>query len=206
MAITLRGTKGSELTYNELDGNFTDLDLRTHYGWRDNIVPVYADTSSPNAPVLDLFRDGIKKYNFAANELSEIYCEWHVDHDYMPGTALYPHIHWSTPSTNIGVVRWGVEYSVAKGHQQAAFPTTTTIYIEQTTTGTAYMHYIAEASEANAIPGLNIEPDTVIIARVFRDGANANDTLEANVFGLCVDMHYLADRYATPNKVPNFYA
>jgi len=28
MTITLRTTKGSELTYAELDGNFTDLDTR----------------------------------------------------------------------------------------------------------------------------------------------------------------------------------
>tara|TARA_B100000900_G_C20319121_1_gene609388 strand:+ start:205 stop:699 length:495 start_codon:yes stop_codon:yes gene_type:complete len=29
MTITLRGTKGSALTHNELDGNFTDLNTRT---------------------------------------------------------------------------------------------------------------------------------------------------------------------------------
>lgn len=28
MTITLRGAKGSELTYTELDGNFTDIDTR----------------------------------------------------------------------------------------------------------------------------------------------------------------------------------
>lgn len=207
MTITFRSSKGSPLTHGELDGNFTDLDTRTALGWRDNIVELKIDSSSPNAPTLEAIRGGILGWKFPPNELTEAHSAWHIDHDYALGTKLYLHVHWVCPTTTLGTARWGFEYTVAKGHQQQAFPTTTTVYVEQATTGTAYMHYVGEVSEANAIDGLalDIEPDTVILVRLFRDGAHANDTLEADVFGIFLDLHYQADKATTPNKAPDFF-
>jgi hypothetical protein len=123
------------------------------------------------------------------------------------GTKLYPHVHWSINSDATGAVRWGIEYSLAKGHQQAPFGPTTTVYVEQACIGVPYMHYVAEVSEANAIDGtlLEIEPDTMVICRIFRDGAHPNDTLDADVFGIMADLHYQADKATTPNKSPNFF-
>lgn len=44
MAIILRASKGSALTHNELDGNFTDLD--TKMGWID-----YNDVGTTSSPI-----------------------------------------------------------------------------------------------------------------------------------------------------------
>lgn len=205
--VTLYQQKGGPLSIAEADSNFEQLDTRTKQGWRDNIVEIKVDSSSPNAPTLANVRGGILAWQFFPNELTEAYSGWHIDHDYAAGTKLYMHVHWVCPTSSIGTVRWGFEYTVAKGHQQQAFPETTTVYVEQTTTGVPYMHYVAEVSEANAIDGLalDIEPDTVILVRVFRDGAHPNDTLENVVFGVFLDLHYQADRSTTPNKTPNFY-
>jgi len=206
MPISLRSEQGSPLSWGQVDGNFSTLDERTRLGWRDNFVELKVDSSSPNAPTLAILRGNIMSWQFFPNELTEAHSGWHVDHDYALGTKLYPHIHWVCTTANIGTVRWGFEYSVAKGHQQQAFPATTTIYVEQTTNGTPYMHYVAEVSEANAIDGaaLGIEPDTLIICRIFRDGASPNDTLEEPVFGIFLDLHYQADHATTPNKAPPF--
>lgn len=70
-----------------------------------------------------------------AGEMTEASAAWHIDHDYAMGTSLYFHVHWATASTDIGTVRWGFEYTIAKGHQQQAFPATSTVYIEQASTG-----------------------------------------------------------------------
>lgn len=188
-----------------MDGNFSDLATNNALGWRDNIIEIKVDTSSPLAPTLNPMRGGILAWTFPPGELTEAHAAWHIDHDYAMGSPLYFHVHWATASTDIGTVRWGFEYTIAKGHQQQAFPATSFVYIEQETTGTAYMHMIAELSEANAIPGTGIEPDTVIQVRMFRDGMNAGDTLNANVFGLFLDMHYQADHTTTPNKSPPFW-
>lgn len=206
MTIILAGTKGAPLSIAEADGNVADLDTRTKLGWRDNIVEIKVDSSSPNAPTLGAMRGGILAWQFFANELTEAHSAFHVDHDYALGTKLYLHVHWVCPTASIGTVRWGFEYTVAKGHQQQAFPTTTTVYVEQATNGTPYMHYVGEVSEGNAVDGaaLGIEPDTVIMCRLFRDGAHVNDTLDDTVFGIFLDLHYQADRATTPNKSPSF--
>ncbi len=206
MTITTRAGKGSALSHSELDGNFSDLDTRTALGWRDNIVELKVDSSSPNAPTLEAFRGSILAWKFPPNELTEAHSAWHIDHDYALGTKLYVHVHWSPKTTNTGTVRWGFEYTVAKGHQQQAFPTTTTVYVEQAATGTAYLHYVGEVSESDAIDGavLGIEPDTVILVRLFRDGAHVNDTFESDVFVSFIDLHYQANRATTPFKAPNF--
>lgn len=206
MTITTRAGKGSELTWNEIDGNFDDLNTRTALGWRDNIIELKVDASSPYAPTLDPFRGSILAWNFPAGETTEAHAAWHIDHDYAPDTKLYFHVHWSPTTASAGTVRWGFEFTIAKGHQQQAFPATQTVYVEQASISTAYMHYVAEVSEANAIDGAvyGIEPDTVIMVRMFRDGAHANDTFPDAAYGLFLDLHYQASQATTPNKFPPF--
>jgi 3D (Asp-Asp-Asp) domain-containing protein len=205
MTITTYASKGSQLSIAEMDGNITDLDTRTRLGWRDNIEQFVPRPGDPDAPELNVFRDGIYLYLCPGGQLSEVFAYFHIDHDYAMGTALYPHVHWSSNSTETGTVRWGFEYTLAKGHQQTVFPTSTTVYAEQVCDGTPYKHYVAEVSDANAIPGDLVEPDTVLLVRVFRDGAHVNDTM-GDVFGILVDLHYQAAQHTTPNKSPNFFA
>lgn len=206
MAITLRDTKGAPLSFAEADTNFSELDERTKLGWRDNIVQLDVQVGNVDAPVLNIFRDNIHGYTFFEGETQEAFANFHVDHDYALGTKLYPHIHWATNSTATGVVRWGIEYTVARGHGQEAFGPSVTVYVEQSSDGTQYKHYVAEVSDANAIDGelYNIEPDTLILCRFFRDGTHPNDTLEDAAFVFCVDLHYQADRATTPFKSPDF--
>lgn len=100
--------------------------------------------------------------------------------------------------------------AVAKGHQQGAtstFGATTTVYVEQTvSTNSQYQHFIAETSLADAIPSTNLEPDSVILIRFFRDSAHANDTFPDAVMGMFGDIHYQTSTISTLNKTPNFYA
>lgn len=204
MTITYRLAKGSELSYSELDGNFSDLDTRTKQGWRDNVVEM-TTRNGPSEPQMSQFRDSIYLLGFVKTDMMDVFGNFHIDHDYAMGSALYPHIHWTTNSGLIGVVRWGFEYTVAKGHQQMAFGPTVTIYVEQQTTGVPYMHYVAETPDLSAIPGVGIEPDTFILMRVFRDATHPNDTYDDQVFGIAMDLHYQAAQAATPNKSPNFF-
>lgn len=204
MTITLRNQKGSELTYSELDGNFSDLDTRTKLGWRDNVVQL-VHRGGVTEPPLQQFKGGIYLVAFSQFDMQEGFANFHIDHDYALGSPIYPHIHWSVSNSSIGTVRWGFEYSIAKGHQQEAFSEPITVYVEQTTDGTAFKHYIAEVPDLLAISGVGIEPDTIIMLRVFRDATNPADTLDALAYGICVDLHYQADKATTLNKKPNFY-
>jgi hypothetical protein len=151
---------------------------------------------------------GIYAYAFSASALNELWIAFHVNHDYKQGTAFYPHIHWLPSTTNTGTVRWGIEWSAASRSGTTlggaeAFGNTTYTYIEQTGSGTALQHQVAEVAD----PGITItgaEADMLILARVFRDAAHANDTFTGTALGLQLDAHFQIDKHATPNKSSPF--
>jgi hypothetical protein len=159
-----------------------------------------------NPPDTVLFRGNIPEFAFDPGINEDVSIAFHIKHDIKLGTKVYFHLHWSPGnSTNTGVVRWGFEYSLAKGHEQEVFPTTTTVYVEQAATGTPYQHQIAEVSDGDAIDSASVEPDTLVLVRIFRDASHVNDTFTGDAFGLECDLHYQRDRVGTKNKAPDFY-
>jgi hypothetical protein len=204
MSILTYAEKGGSLSYPELDSNFDQLDTRTRIGWRDNVVELTI-RNGPSEPQLSTFRGGIMLPAFVQTDVQSGYGNFHIDHDYAPGTAIYPHVHWSVDGSQVGTVRWGFEWTYAKGHQQMAFGATQTFYVEMTTTGTPYMHYVSECSDLQAIPGTNVETDGFILLRVFRDATHPNDTYDDQVFGIAIDLHYQVSQASTPFKAPNFF-
>ena len=185
-----------------LDRQIEELVFHGKAGWRDEKGALSSAKPGGTSPTWTTFQGGISRWSFGpSTSAEELNVDFHIQHDYVPGSLVYPHIHWQNNGVNTGVVRWGVEFSVAKGHGQEAFNGTTTVYLEQAADGT---HQVTEFSDAQAF-NTSIEPDSVVCVRVFRDGAHANDTCSDSVFGLFVDLHYMAYRLATPNKAPSFY-
>ena len=188
----------------KIDGSQLDLTSLTfdgEAGWDDIIGMLDAGkTTSANDPTWAVFRNGVRAWRFAPGVLNEVWISFHLPHTYAPGTVIYPHIHWSTDGTDTGTVRWGLEYTVAKGYDQESFPASSTIYLEQDAAGTAYRHMITEVLTANAIPATHLEPDSIIMMRVFRDGTHANDTCTDPAFGICCDLHFQKQAFSTLNK------
>jgi len=181
-------------------------------GWRDILGSFSnARVTGPNQPTWTMVvndgasSSGVYAFSFAPSTLNELWTSFHINHDYAIGTAFFPHVHWAPDNTDTGTVRWGIEFSASRGHGQDAFPNTTTIFIEQVAPGIIHQHMLAEFSD----PGVtvpNAEPDMLILARVFRDAAHANDTFTGNAFGLNLDAHFKVDRDSTLNKEPDFYS
>lgn len=196
--------EGSPGTWEEVRAQ-TATTLDTTYGWEDSLADISAGRAiGANAPTWSTFRNGISAYAFSASTMKEVWVNSHITHNYRAGSKVYPHVHWSTTGTDTGTVRWGIEYTAQKGHNQGAFPATSTIYLEQAASGTAYQHMITEASSTDAF-NTNLEVDSLILMRVFRDATN--DTCTDTAFAFFVDLHYQVDRaYGTLNKAPNFYA
>lgn len=178
--------------------------LHNTMGWDDITADLSAGKAvGANAPTWSTFRDGISAYEFSAGTMNEIWITFHIKHDYAEGSLVYPHIHWSPNTTSTGVVRWGMEYTVAKGHDQEAFPSTTTIYLEPNiTSNKQYQHIVSEASDDQAFDAF--EADTLVLMRIFRDAANAADTFPDTVFAFTADIHFQANKDYTPNKAPPF--
>lgn len=170
-------------------------------GWNDLVgVVASGKTITATDPNWVAFRNGVYAFSFSASTMNEVWLTFHVTHDYAPGTVIYPHVHWSPVGTNTGTVRWGIEYTVAKGYDQEAFPTTTTIYLEQAASGIAHQHQIVEATVGQAIPITSLETDALIMVRLFRDAAHANDTCTDAAFGLMCDLHMQTAAPNTKNR------
>jgi hypothetical protein len=98
------------------------------------------------------------------------------------------HIHWSPTTTNTGNIRWGLEYTIANAN--AAFPTTSTIYVTQAGSGVVNQHQLIAFAD---ISGTGRKIGDVIAFRVFRDAPNAADTFTGNAFLHQIGIHYICD-------------
>ena len=175
-------------------------------GWKDSVSLVSAAPGGASAPTLTNFGAAgtlqRQEYAFAVNDYVFIGA-FHVNHDISSGCKCYPHIHWSTNGTSLNTVKWEFHIRRALGHNQAAFGAPTMISVTQAGSGTAWKHMIAEVAIGDSLT--LTKPDELILVtvrRVTNGGVENADT----VFGLLVDLHYEADRQATINKAPNFYA
>lgn len=235
MTLTLRADKGSALTHNELDANFTTLNTAKAdlagaaftgnivlpkatntgiqidpvipaWGWRDMVAEIDARGTGATVPAFANYTGtNFYLHQFSATVMQEVFCVFHVPHDYVPGTDIYFHTHWSNAAAtpNTGNVVWGFEYSFAKGHGQAAFPAGQSVTVTQACNATRYWHHIAETTAIN-IPALEV--DGLIMVRVYRNAAAVADTCTDAVFLHTADIHYQSTNMATKGKAPSFYA
>ena len=213
--LTTRSGKGSQLTWSELDGNWTNLEVRTGSGWNDLVQEVTVK-SGANAPTLTQYRNGIYAYEFGPAVMAEVFANFHLRHDYDDtGGAyagmIYPHVHWSANTTGTGTVRFGVEYTCARRDDAGnvgttTFGPTTTIYIEHTIpSDEQYRHQVSEPVDGAGIPLLTqLQVDGIILCRFFRDADHVNDTFPEPIHLLTVDIHYPCDVAATPNRAYPF--
>lgn len=190
MTITTRAGKGSALTHNELDTNFTDLrdgvgglqipktsglgikvdSLGTPtFPWRDLIGDVTPKTSGAGAPTLAAFRGGnTRTFFYSAGDDGDII--FHIPHDYAPGTDLFLHLHWGHNGTAISgslVVNYYITY--AKGHNQASdgnftaeVNRTLTVSTPDIATVPQYRHRVDETQISAATPAASqIDSDII---------------------------------------------
>jgi hypothetical protein len=206
-ALVYRDTKGSRLTSAEGDANMRELNTRTASGWNDLVQDVLVRTGA-NSPSPTVFIGGITAYEFAAATMNECFVNFHMRHDYIAGTMVYPHVHWSHIVDSTGVVRWGFEYTLARRNDSTGtvtFASPTTLYIEHNVTaGTQYQHFVNEGADGLGIAGTDLQEDALIICRVFRDATHANDTYPDPIHLLTVDIHYECNTLSTPLRVPPF--
>lgn len=229
MTILTRASKGQALTDAEIDNNFTELrDRPTGQVYPKTAgVGIKIDTSNPNwgwedlmgttdfhlsdsPPTAVAYNGNIKAYQYSVGN----YLVWnfHLKHDYAPGTDLFIHAHWShnSPLTPTGDIEMTFEAMYAKGHNQAAFGSPIITNVTQTCSPIIRQHMIAEDHLTQAlgagghIPTEDIEVDTLIVVHAkLTDCTLSNGVLP---FIHCVDIHYQSTNLATKNKAPSFYA
>lgn len=192
------------------------------YGWRDILGPIEIKTAGVTDPVWAVYQGTIYAYTFDT-ATAEAFFTFHIPHDYVPGTDLYIHMHWSQivvdtggPAGVPGTVEWNFDISYADGHGTAGgtadgFSAPITVTVTQQASTTQYGHMIAEGqiSAAAGAGGLlnsdTIQVDGLLLVRVYRVKANAADTLDQAPFGHTCDIHYQSTNIGTKQKAPDFY-
>lgn len=190
----------------KLDGQNSPLDVNGNLVWKDLKANFEVrGTSGTNNPTFEQYIPGFYGYVFSGTTMTQVWVDFHFDHDIAMNTKIFPHVHWMPMTTNTGTVRWGFQYIVAKGHGQSMFPTASnTIYVDHPITqNSQYMHMVTEVPEGLGILSSEIEPDSVIKFRVFREG-NV-DSHNGKVHAWQADLHYQVGRIGTVSRSPNFF-
>lgn len=186
------------------------------YTWRDITGTVFPDQQGANAPVLAAFIGGsVRRYAFSATD--KVDCEFHIPHDYVPGSDLFLHYHWSHNGTAIsGNIVATLAFTYAKGHGEGIHGAEKTLVLTYDTVNIAttprYVHRIEEGQistpggAAQMLDSNDIEPDGVI-------GVNLTMTTIPTITGgspnepyiFMVDLHYLSTNVGTLNRSPSFW-
>lgn len=196
-----------DIRTGNIDGQDVTFKVGTEAGWRDLTGELYTEGGGSTAPTWTMFRQSIFAHEFESSKINQGWITFHLNHDYALGTPILPHLHWSVNTTNTGSVRWGFEWTIAKGHQQATgsiFEATSLHYVTTNITEPSqYKHFVSEFAYADGIVSSLLEPDAMLLFRIFRD--SPNDTFPNSVFLLTSDLHYQSERFATKNRAPNFF-
>jgi hypothetical protein len=186
------------------------------YSWRDLEGPIIANATGPNRPVLATYDGEIEDYVFDANDHYSV-IKYHIPHDYVLGTNLFIHTHWSHNGTNIsGQLVIDHRFTYAKGHGQAAFHAekalVQTIASLNATNTPTKRHRIDEiqlstsGGSASQIDTDLLEPDGLIILHFNVPTIPTITGGAAKPFIHYVDVHYQSSNIGTKNKSPDFYA
>lgn len=173
--------------------------------WDFQVQPLIS-RGTTNDAANGTFITNMELVEFADAATKERFAEFIISRGYSDGETVQIFIHWAVGNTAItGDVRWGCEYTLAQGHAQGSnsdFPATTTLIEEPTVVANSeYQHFTTEFT--TDIPATILEPDTAILCRIYREGAHANDTFAASVFGIKAGMNFKREYLAAKNKTPD---
>ena len=201
----------NDVVLPKTSGNGIKVDTATPtFPWRDLTGAIVVKVTGAGRPSFVTYKGNIEEYQFAINDKAEF--TYHIPHDYVPGSDIHLHVHWSHISAAVsgGTITFGYELTYAKGHNQAPFGANKTGTIVATASATQYQHIVSEiqvsatSPSGSQIDSDDLEPDGLILIELF---LNANNMTGAtpDPFVHEMDVHYQSMNIGTKQKVPDFY-
>lgn len=186
------------------------------FGWADIEGMIRPDPSGANRPDLATYQGSVRDYAYSAGD--KIDMVFHLPHDYVMGSDLYFHVHWSHIGTAISgslILDYHVTYS--KGHNQANFSApvspTQTVSTPDIATVPQYRHRVdefqlsASSPSASQLDTDDLEVDGIIVASLIVDtiptitGGTTNEP-----FIHTLDLHYQTTGVrGTKSRSPDFW-
>ena len=208
--LTMVSQYSSSIVYS--NGAAWDTIYQSDYlGWKDLTSDLVARGGTSAPTFNQVGTSGFYAYEFTGNQLKEIYSNFHVLHDYAPGTDVYIHMHWLMGASGVGgqTVQWFFQAAYAKGYNQGAFNIQTPVNVNVITATSGlpiYEHMISEVQLSNnggsggLLNSANLQTDGIIMVHAWRNGAGGSDSWNNSAWGLYMDLHYQVRKNSTLNK------
>lgn len=189
-----------------LDGQDGDIRHSNEYVWDDLMETIaYRNLTGGNNPTWGTLWNNHQGMLFSGTIMNQVFLTYHFKHDIALNKPVFPHVHFTPMDNNPGTVRFGWEYSIAKGHGQESYATTDSlVYIDFTFPANSFKRNFVAELASPGISSTSIEPDANMKVRLFRDGAN--DSYNSDIHVWQADIHYMKARLGTKNKSPNFFS
>ncbi|KKM06589.1 hypothetical protein LCGC14_1742470 [marine sediment metagenome] len=186
-----------------------DLENPT-FGWRDLKGKVTQRNTGVSKPTHAVYRGSLRQYQFGVGK--EEFFTYHIDHDHVPDSDIFLHVHWSHISGAVtgGSITIEYELAYAKGFNQGAFGAPVSTTFIGTASTVQFQHIIsevqvsAETPDANQIDSNDLEPDGIIEMRVKIDANNMTGATP-DPFIHEADIHYQSTNIGTKQREPDFY-
>ena len=156
-----------------------------------NALKIQGANNQPLWSAIGSVNGTLASFHFGPDVMQQLFFVVQVPHGYMPGSALYPHIHWMPATSDAGAVVWGLEYTWAS--IGSTFDNTVSV------TGTGVvnnseqnMHKMTHVG--SGIDGTGETESSMLICRMYRDGGDAADTFPGDAVLLEVDFHYRVEK------------
>lgn len=170
----------------------------TGLAWDDLRTPVTAvKLPGVNPPTWTTYRNS-ELLGFAYEAVNEesIYFSLQFPHNYMIGTEIAPHIHWTATTDTAADVKWAFEYSWA--NIGSTFPTTTTLYKVESTGSTPDTHLMTEFD--HIVPATTADISSMMICKLYRNSSATTDTYSGAALFLEFDIHYQIDSFGSEQE------
>lgn len=220
MAGNIKPKGSAFIVIQKASGNGIKIDHTTPtFGFADLLGDQFSKNTGATKPTLAVYNGVIDAWQFG--DLDEAFMTYHIPHDYVVGTDIHLHIHWSR---NVAATGGDVDFKYtaiyAKGHNQASGSTFTSTPITASFTSITlagaglnqYQQHLTEVtiSAATATAALfdrdDLEPDGVIELTLELTSNNITGTAGAP-FIHYADIHYQTTGIGgTKSRTPDFYA
>lgn len=193
--VELGGT--SHYTKIEADGTLEFIGDATV--WNDFVVSPDLKLNQSKGPSWVTFLGSIKALAFdGGSSEEELFFDIQMPHGWIPGSTIYPHIHWAPGDDSGGNVIWYLEYTWA--NYTGTFPSPTTINSGAVAAGsTAFKHLITPIPSSGGIDGSGKTLSSVLRCRFYRD-PTGSDTYSGDAFALSIDFHYETNTVGSRSK------
>ena len=180
-------------------GTTFDIDGTTGYG----MIRAHITSATTAAPPSAAVTGALYSYSCANAVTTNLCGNILFPFEYEAGTDFIPFVVWAPNGTHNGAAKFSLDYTGVKGYNQGVLPATTSIAV--TPSASAGVTNQVYTTPFAAITGTGYEPGASLLFRFYREGADANDTLNQTVFILAIGMYYKKSRFSIKNTTPPFY-